>query len=101
MKNNARYDPEIELAKGTDLTAASYDKTRKVVVINGKVTIGGAAGRARISGTATGRHDGSIDGTMTIHGQGLCRAHQCRQKSPYKAAASGGGLRIVFAEQSA
>jgi len=32
------YNPEIELAKGANLTTASYDKTQKISVTAGKVT---------------------------------------------------------------
>lgn len=60
------YNPEIELAKGATLDAASYDKTQKIKVTAGKVTVGGIAGRAEISGIATGRNDGSINGTLGI-----------------------------------
>lgn len=60
------YNPEIELAKGATLDAASYDKTQKIKVTAGKVTVGGIAGRAEISGIATGRNDASINGTLGI-----------------------------------
>ena len=60
------YNPDIELAKGATLDASSYDKTQKIKVTAAKVTIGGLPGRAEISGTATGRHDASIDGTIGI-----------------------------------
>ena len=68
MKNKKRgsYNPEVELAKGAKLEASSYDKTQKIAVIAGKVTVGGSAGVVEISGTATGRHDASIDGTLGI-----------------------------------
>ena len=68
MRNKARggYNPDAEFAKGATLDAASYDKTQKVKVTAGKVTVGGIAGRAEISGTATGRHDASINGTIGI-----------------------------------
>ena len=49
-KKSKPYNPEIELAKGATLDAASYDKTQKVKVIAGKVTVGGIPGRAEISG---------------------------------------------------
>ncbi len=47
------YDPNIELAKGAKLVAASYDKTQKAAVIADKVTVGGKPGIAEISGIAT------------------------------------------------
>lgn len=67
-KGNARkrYDPQIELAKGARLEAASYDKTQKIKVSGDIVTVGGKPGRAEISGIATGRHDTSIDGTLGL-----------------------------------
>lgn len=62
-----KYDPAVELAKGAKLTASSYDKTQKVKVTAGLVTVGGKAGAAEFSGVATGRAaDGSIDGTLTL-----------------------------------
>ena len=60
------YNPEVELAKGADLTAASYDKTQTIKVLAGKVSVGGLAGIAEVSGTATGRTDASINGTIGI-----------------------------------
>jgi len=66
MKKKAKYDPEVELAKGAVLDAASYDKTQKIKVIVNKVTVGGKAGIAEISGVATGRHDASVDGCLGI-----------------------------------
>jgi len=60
------YNPEIELAKGATLDAASYDKTQKIKVIVPKVTVGGIPGRAEISGIATGRNDASINGCLGI-----------------------------------
>jgi len=65
-KRKKPYNPEIELAKGATLDAASYDKTQKIKVTAGKVTVGGIAGRAEISGIATGRTDGSINGTLGL-----------------------------------
>lgn len=65
-KKAGGYNPEIELAKGAKLEAASYDKTQKIVVVAGKVSVGGIAGIVEISGTATGRHDASIDGCLGI-----------------------------------
>src|SRR3989338_6951813 len=67
MKKRSKvYNPEIELAKGATLDAASYDKTQKVKVTAGKVTVGGIPGRAEISGIATGRTEPGIDGTMDL-----------------------------------
>lgn len=68
MKKKRRvvYNPELELAKGATLDAASYDKTQKIKVIASKVTVGGIPGRVEISGTATGRHDTSINGCLGI-----------------------------------
>ena len=65
-KSAGNYNPEVELAKGANLVAASYDKTQKIVVTAGKVTVGGAPGYVEISGIATGRHDATIDGTLSI-----------------------------------
>lgn len=65
-KRKKPYNPEIELAKGATLDAASYDKTQKIKVTAGKVTVGGIAGRAEISGIATGRNDASINGCLGI-----------------------------------
>jgi len=65
-KSAGNYNPEVELAKGANLVAASYDKTQKIVVTAGKVTVGGTPGCAEISGIATGRHDATIDGTLSI-----------------------------------
>ena len=47
------YNPEIELAKGADLTAASYDKTQQIMVTAGKVTIGGKAVIIKIESIAS------------------------------------------------
>lgn len=60
------YNPEVELAKGATLEVASYDKTQKITVIVNKVTVGGKAGVAEVSGIATGRSDASINGTIGI-----------------------------------
>ena len=65
-KKTGGYDPDVELAKGAELTAASYDKTQKISVMAGKVTVGGRAGEVSISGIATGRADAGIDGTINI-----------------------------------
>ncbi len=61
------YDPAVELAKGAELTASSYDRTQGVAVREGKVTVGGKPGVAEFTGAATGRAaDGGIDGTMSL-----------------------------------
>lgn len=65
-KNNDGYNPEVELAKGSNLTVASYDKTQKIAITAGKVTVGGKPGIAEISGIATGKQDASIDGTINL-----------------------------------
>jgi len=65
-KKGHGYNPEVELAKGATLVASSYDKTQKIKVTAGKVTVGGIPGRAEISGIATGKHDTSIDGTIDL-----------------------------------
>ena len=65
-KNNAGYNPDAELAKGAELTASSYDKTQGVAVAAHKVTVGGKPGVAEITGTATGRNGGGIDGTLNL-----------------------------------
>lgn len=65
-KNTGDYDPDVELSKGAELTASSYDKTQGVSVEAGKVTVGGKAGVAAITGTATGRSGAGIDGTINL-----------------------------------
>lgn len=65
-RGNDGYNPDVELAKGATLEAASYDRTQKVKVAVNKVTVGGKAGIAEITGTATGRDDASINGTIGI-----------------------------------
>ena len=66
QKRRIAYNPEVELAKGAKLEVATYDKTQKIAVISSKVTVGGVAGVAEVSGVATGRHDASIDGCLGI-----------------------------------
>lgn len=61
-----KYNPEVELAKGAKFEAATYDKTQSIKIVAAKVTVGGQAGVAEISGIATGRHDASIDGCLGI-----------------------------------
>ncbi|MCX5792663.1 MAG: hypothetical protein NTY45_10715 [Elusimicrobia bacterium] len=51
---------------GADLTAASYDRTQGIAVSAGKVAVGGAPGRVEITGVATGRSGGDIDGTINL-----------------------------------
>lgn len=65
-KKNGVYDPAVELAKGAELTAASYDKTQAAAVTAGKVTVGGKPGIAEIAGVATGRQGPGIDGTINL-----------------------------------
>jgi hypothetical protein len=65
-KKTGDYDPEVELSKGADLTASSYDKTQGVSVEAGKVTVGGKAGVAVITGIAEGNPGGGIDGTLSL-----------------------------------
>ena len=61
------YHPEVELAKGATLDAASYDKTQKIKVTAAKVTVGGIPGRAEISGTATGHiPQAGLEGTCDL-----------------------------------
>lgn len=65
-KSNGIYNPVIELAKGATLEAASFDKTQTIKVLVDKVTVGGKAGVAEVSGIATGRNDSSINGCLGI-----------------------------------
>ena len=66
-KKNAVYNPEVELAKGATLDAAAYDKTQKIKVTAGKVTVGGIPGRAEISGIATGHIPAAgLEGTCDL-----------------------------------
>ena len=69
MKKKRRvvYNPELELAKGATLDAASYDKTQKIKIIANKVTVGGIPGRAEISGIATGHiPEAGLEGTCDL-----------------------------------
>lgn len=67
MKKKAVYNPELELAKGATLTAASYDKTQKIKVTAAKVTVGGIPGSAEISGIATGHlPQAGLEGTCDL-----------------------------------
>ena len=60
------YNPDVELAKGATLTMASYDTTQRIESISDKVTVGGKPGIAKITGIATGQHDASINGTLSL-----------------------------------
>jgi len=60
------YNPDIELAKGAKLEAATYDKTQSIKVLAARVTVGGTPGIAEISGIATGRNDASINGCISV-----------------------------------
>lgn len=66
MPKNKIYNPEVEHAKGAKLEAASFDKTQTIKVLVDKVTVGGKAGVAEVSGIATGRNDSSINGCLGI-----------------------------------
>jgi len=67
MRKKAVYNPEVELAKGATLDAASYDKTQKIKVTVPKVTVGGIPGRAEICGIATGHiPEAGIEGTCDL-----------------------------------
>ena len=131
MKKKAKiYNPEVELAKGAILAASSYDKTQKIKVTAGKVTVGGIPGRAEISGIATGhipeagiegtcdiwlsifrymRPDGTIDHVGGWNIPIVLKSKQTAAATakafagyinagtrPYRAAAAGGKLKIVF-----
>lgn len=65
-KQTTPYNPDLELSKGAKLQASSYDETQTIKVLMDKVTVGGQAGVAEISGIATGRDDASINGTIGI-----------------------------------
>lgn len=65
-KAGGAYNPEVELAKGSTLEVASYDKTQKITVVVNKVTVGGKAGVVEVSGIATGRSDAGINGCLGI-----------------------------------
>ena len=64
MGKKGTYNPVIELAKGAKIEAASFDKTQTIKVLVDKVTVGGKAGVAEVSGIATGRTDSSINGCL-------------------------------------
>ena len=66
-KTAGGYDPVVELAKGAKFEAASYDKTQKIIVISGKVTVGGKSGIAEITEIATGHvPEAGIEGTVDL-----------------------------------
>ena len=66
-KGGGGYDPVVELAKGAKLDAAAYDKTLKVAVLAGKVTVGGTPGIAEFSGIATGpMGEAGLEGTADL-----------------------------------
>ena len=48
------------------MEVASFDKTQKIVVLAGKVTVGGTPGEIEINGLATGRTDSSINGCLGL-----------------------------------
>ncbi len=56
-------DTEAESEQGADLTAVSYDATQRAVVTSGKVTVGGKAVTAEISGVASSK---GTDGTINL-----------------------------------
>jgi hypothetical protein len=68
VNNEKKYDPAVELLKGAELTASSYDKTQAAAISADahKVTVGGKAGVAEITGTATGKSGGGIEGTINL-----------------------------------
>ena len=66
MAKSRNYNPEVELKKGAALTVASYDKIQKITAVAGKVTVGGKPGVVEISGLATGRHDATINGCLSL-----------------------------------
>lgn len=65
-RRSSSYNPDVELAKGATLTVASYDKTQRIEPVSDKVTVGGKPGIAKITGVATGQHDASINGTLSL-----------------------------------
>jgi hypothetical protein len=68
VNDNGNYNPDAELGKGAELTASSYDKTQGVAVALAahKVTVGGKAGIAEITGPATGHNGAGIEGTINL-----------------------------------
>lgn len=65
-KSSGNYNPDVELVKGANLSAESYDKTQQIAVTADKVTVGGKPGTLEISGITTGTHDASIDGCLGL-----------------------------------
>jgi len=63
MKNKNEYCAEVELDRGSSLTAVSYDRTQHAVVAAGRATVGGKAVVAEITGIATGK---SREGTVNL-----------------------------------
>ena len=61
--DNTGYDAQVELEKGADLTAVSYDATQRAVATSGKATVGGKAVTAEISGVASSK---GTDGTINL-----------------------------------
>ena len=63
--NNANpgYFNELELDRGVQLTAVSYDRTQRALVTAGRATVGGKAVTTEISGVATGMGE---DGTVNL-----------------------------------
>ena len=61
--DNTGYDAQVELEKGADLTAVSYDATQRAVETSGKATVGGKAVTAEISGVASSK---GTDGTINL-----------------------------------
>ena len=62
------YNPEIELAKGATLDAASYDKTQKIKVTVPKVTVGGIPGASKgaVASKSVGGQSISYDVASTM-----------------------------------
>jgi len=132
-RKTGSYNPEVELAKGATLDARSYDKTQKIKVTAGKVTVGGIPGSVEVSGIATGhipaagiegtcdiwlsifrymRPDGTIDHVggwnipivlkpkQTAAATAKAFANYINAGTrPYRAAASGGKIKIVFTKK--
>jgi hypothetical protein len=60
---NPGYFNELELDRGVQLTAVSYDQTQRALVTAGRATVGGKEVEAEISGIATGKGE---DGTVNL-----------------------------------
>ncbi|OIO01607.1 MAG: hypothetical protein COX65_04965 [Elusimicrobia bacterium CG_4_10_14_0_2_um_filter_56_8] len=63
QKENPGYYNDVELDRGVQLTAVSYDQTQRAMVIAGRATVGGKPVIAEISGIATARGE---DGTVNM-----------------------------------